>query len=136
MFEGSDKFLDIGKLELQFGSVLYGEGTVLLKSNEIIVHPGAAMNLSAAGYSASEGPGGGVTTSSGVGTGGGYGAPGGSPDCTEGGEAHGLVRDPDEMGSGGANASSDGVGGKGGSFARFQVEIAITLEGERRLLNY
>lgn len=63
-----------------------------------------------------------------MGLGGGYGAPGGSPDASqEGGAWYGLTREPVDMGSGGGNGT--GTGGAGGSFLKLQVARTLDLEG-------
>ena len=66
----------------------------------------------------------------GIGTGGGFGAPGGSPSTgMSGGSWYGLTRSPSDIGSGGGN-SSTGRGGSGGGFLELNIAQTLTVEGE------
>ena len=60
VFEGSPETITIGKLEVQYGATLYGEGTVSIDCNSIILHPQSALNFSATGHPPGEGPGAGM----------------------------------------------------------------------------
>ena len=60
-FSGSDKYLQLGTLELQYGAVLYGQ-KLMVESNDVIVRPGATLDLAGRGHPATEGPGAGSTT--------------------------------------------------------------------------
>ena len=61
-------------------------------------------------------------------SGAGYGAPGGGADGSVGGLAYGLVRDPQDMGSGGGDSMK---GGSGGGFLHLKVHYTLNVEGEK-----
>ncbi|KAK3576663.1 hypothetical protein CHS0354_004948 [Potamilus streckersoni] len=127
-FEATGQLQQLGKLELHYRAVLFGE-KLLLWSNYIIIHPGSVMNLTGRGHPASTGPGHGQMVS-GIGTGGGHGAAGGSTsEATPGGSHYGLTRDPIQMGSGGGNSTSAGIGGSGGGLVNITLETGLSIEG-------
>ena len=61
-FVSTGKVLNLGTLELNYGSVLYGE-TLMLESNNIILHPGSTLSLVGRGQAAMMGSGQGTTVS-------------------------------------------------------------------------
>lgn len=61
-FETTGKTLTLGRLEIQYGAVLYSQ-RLLLQSNNIILHPGSLLDLSGEGHSAGQGQGAGSTVS-------------------------------------------------------------------------
>lgn len=61
-FETTGKTLTLGRLEIQYGAVLYSQ-RLLLQSNNIILHPGSLLDLSGKGHSAGQGQGAGSTVS-------------------------------------------------------------------------
>lgn len=70
---------------------------------------------------------------SGVGTGGGHGAPGGSQsESVTGGAMYDDTRVPTSAGSGGGDSSS-GVGGAGGGFLNISTFYEVNVEGIYRL---
>lgn len=65
-----------------------------------------------------------------MGTGGGYGAPGGSVSVSDpGGDSYGHTRSTMDIGSGGGSTLTS-EGGKGGGLAIFTVEDTFNVEGE------
>ena len=61
VFAASDKYLQLGSLELHYGAVLYGQ-RLLIESNDVIVRPGATVDLTGGGHAADTGPGAGNNT--------------------------------------------------------------------------
>lgn len=61
-FESTGKVLTLGTLEIDCGAVLNSQ-TLLLQSNNIILHPGSTLDLSGEGHTAGQGPGAGSTVS-------------------------------------------------------------------------
>ena len=59
-FQATDRTLSLGQLELHYRAVLLGE-QLLLEGNDVVLHPGAKINLSKGGYGPGKGPGKGVT---------------------------------------------------------------------------
>ena len=62
MFEASDNVLTFGTLELDYGSILYGEN-LKIEANQIELQPGSLMDLVGTGHNADLGPGAGVMVS-------------------------------------------------------------------------
>ena len=129
LFFGNSKLrevpLTLGKLELNFGAVLRGSW-LHIKASDVIIHPGATMDLSGQGHGSENGTGAGERRQA-VGTGAGHGGFGGLAD-DESSVWYGSAYDPKDIGSGGGS-STYGVGGSGGGYVRLQVLRSFLLEG-------
>ena len=118
--------LVVGTLELNYGAVLRGSW-LDVQSSDVIVHPGAKIDLSAQGYPTNKGKGAGAYINS-VGTGAGHGGYGGGS-AYRTGLWYGSALNPNMTGSGGGSSAA-GRGGAGGGLLRLVVIRKIQLEGE------
>lgn len=59
-FQATGQTLSLGQLELHYKAILFGE-QLLLEGNDVVVHPGAKIDLSKGGYGPGKGPGKGIT---------------------------------------------------------------------------
>lgn len=64
-FAASERPLQLGELEVQYGAVVWGH-TLRLQSNGVIIRPGGLLELSGGGQGAGLGPGAGASTVSGL----------------------------------------------------------------------
>ncbi|KAL5010959.1 hypothetical protein ScPMuIL_013264 [Solemya velum] len=132
-FETTGNTLELGTLDLHYGSVLFGE-ELDLECNYISLHPGSTLDLVGGGFPSGVGPGHGGQSSSGYGTGGGHAAPGGSEVGSTGGQVYDKMRSPETRGSGGGSSSLGGAGGAGGGLLKIKVFRELNVEG-RILVN-
>jgi hypothetical protein len=109
----------------------YPAGIELAVLGSATVEPGGRLSLDAAGYNSLAGPGAGRFVS-GLGSGGGYGGPGGASATAPGGAVYGLADSPTEAGSGGGGipgTSIPGAGSQGGGVLRLTVGNTLKVDG-------
>lgn len=117
--------LTVGRLEVNFGAVIQGSW-LDIKASDVIIHPGATLDLSAQGHESDKGPGAGGRYQS-DGTGAGHGGYGGLSSGNLG-TWYGSALNPNDTGSGGGS-SSYGAGGIGGGYLHLTVVRILKLEG-------
>ena len=118
--------LTVGTLELNYGAVLQGSW-LDIRSSDVVVHPGAKIDLSAQGFPANQGRGAGAYINA-VGTGAGHGGYGGGSTYRTG-LWYGSTLNPNATGSGGGS-STVGKGGAGGGFLKLIVIRNLKMDGE------
>lgn len=117
--------LTVGRLEVNFGAIVQGSW-LDIQASDVIIHPGATLDLSAQGHESDKGPGAGGRYQS-DGTGAGHGGYGGLRHGNQG-TWYGSAFNPNDTGSGGGS-SSYGAGGVGGGYLRLTVVRVVKLEG-------
>ena len=117
--------LTVGRLEVNFGAVVQASW-LDIQASDVIIHPGATLDLSAQGHQSDKGPGAGGRFQS-VGIGAGHGGYGGLSSGNLG-TWYGSALNPNNTGSGGGS-SSYGAGGIGGGYLHLAVVRILKLEG-------
>lgn len=118
--------LTVGTLELNYGAVLQGSW-LDIRSSDVVIHPGAKMDLAAQGFPTNQGKGAGAYIKA-VGTGAGHGGYGGGSTYRTG-LWYGSTLNPNATGSGGGSSAA-GKGGAGGGFLHLVVVRKLQLNGE------
>lgn len=119
----------VGKLEINFGGVLQSSW-LELRASDVVIHPGAILDLSGQGHESEKGLGAGGRYQL-VGTGAGHGGYGGLSTGNLG-TWYGSAFNPNVSGSGGGS-STHGSGGNGGGYLHLTIVRELKLEGTIRV---